>query len=152
MGVQHSHVLITVAHVPACTPPPPQKKPSLIGVYNFHDMFCNFYFIFVFLVTYRTAKLTDSEINRMSTMVGVDWDGLAGLMNIPYCEREEIRMNHSKYPDSFSKAEKILSILSVREDFCRVALKKCVEELNLDDVMHAMHNVQVLSLFTSFDD
>ena len=84
-------------------------------------------------------------------MVGVDWDGLAGLMNIPYCQREEIRMNHSKYPDSFSKAEKILSILSGREDFCRGALKKCVEELNLDDVMHAMHNVQVFSSFISYD-
>ena len=87
----------------------------------------------------------------MSRMVGVDWDGLAGLMNIPYCEREEIRMNHSKYPDCFSKAEKILSILSGREDFCRGALKKCVKELNLHDVMHAMHNVEVFSSFISYD-
>ena len=87
----------------------------------------------------------------MSTMVGVDWDGLAGLMNIPYCEREEIRMNHSKYPDSPSKGEKILSILSSREDFCRGALKKCVKELSLHDVMHAMHNVEVFSSFISYD-
>ena len=59
-------------------------------------------------------------------------------------------MNHSKDPDSFSKAEKILSILSVGEDFCHGALKKCVEELNLDDVMHAMHNVQVFSSLISY--
>ena len=45
-------------------------------------------------------------------------------MNIPYSEQEKISMNHTKYPDFFSKAQKIFSIFNGREDFCRGALKK----------------------------
>ena len=88
----------------------------------------------------------------MSTGVGVDWDCLAGLMNIPYSEQEKIRMNHAKYPDFFSKAQKIFSLFNGREDFCRGDLKKCVEELNLRDVKKEMPNVQeVFSLSISYD-
>ena len=85
-------------------------------------------------------------------MVGVEWNGLAGLMNIPYSEREEIRINYAKYPDFFSKAEKVFSLFNDREDFCRDALEKCVKELNLHDVKKEMLNVdKVCLLFTSYD-
>ena len=43
----------------------------------------------------------------MSTGVGVEWNGLAGLMDISYSQREEIRKKQAKYSDPFSKAEKI---------------------------------------------
>ena len=82
----------------------------------------------------------------MSTVVGVEWNGLAGLMDIPYTEREEIRINHTKYPDSFSKAEKVFSLFNDKEDFCRGALEKCVKELNLHDVKKEMRNVDVVCL------
>ncbi|XP_028404382.1 uncharacterized protein LOC114527015 [Dendronephthya gigantea] len=61
-------------------------------------------------VVYRRTKLTRVEITRMSRMVAMDWDSLAGLLDIPYEEREEIRTNYMKYPDSPSKAEKVLNI------------------------------------------
>ena len=95
---------------------------------------------------YRTTRLTTREISRMSTVVGVEWNGLAGLMNIPYTEREEIRINHTKYPDSFSKSEKVFSLFNDREDFCRGALEKCVKELNLHDVKKEMLNVNEVCL------
>ena len=101
---------------------------------------------------YRTTKLTKGEISRMSKVVGVEWNGLAGLMDIPYSEREEIRKNQARYPDSFSKAEKIFLLFNDREDFCRRALEKWVKELNLHDVKKEMLNIdEVYLLFISYD-
>ena len=81
----------------------------------------------------------------MSKVVGVEWDSLAGLMDVPYSEREEIRMNHAKYPDSSSKAEQIFSLFNGRNDFSRSALEKYFEELDLHDVKNKMLHVQEVS-------
>ena len=113
-------------------------------------MFFYLHSIFLFIVVYRTTRLTKREIRRISTFVGADWDRMAGLMNIPYSEREEIKMNHAKYPDSFSKAAKIFSLFNDREDFCRGALKKCVEELNLRDAKSEIRPVGKVFRHLSF--
>ena len=81
----------------------------------------------------------------MSTAVGVEWDSLAGLMNIPYSEREQIRMNHAKYPDFSPKAEQIFSLFNVRNDFSRSALGKYFQELDLHDVKKKMLHVLEVS-------
>ncbi len=78
----------------------------------------------------------------MSRMVGVEWDSLAGLLNIPYSEQEEIRANHKKYPDSYSKAEQIFALFNGSQDFGRHILEKYFEELGRGDVKNEMHPVQ----------
>ena len=101
---------------------------------------------------YRTTKLTNKEISRMSKVIGVEWNGLAGLMDIPYSEREEIRKNQAMYPDSYSKAEKIFLLFNDSKNFCRGALEKWVEELNLHDVKNEMLNIdEVFLLFISYN-
>ena len=109
---------------------------------------CYLYLIFLFIVVYRTTRLTSREIRRISTLVGEEWDRVAGLMDIPYSEREEIKMNHANDQDSFSKAEKIFSLFNDREDFCRNALKKCFEELNLHDVKSEIRPVGKVFVFS----
>ena len=109
---------------------------------------CYLYLIFLFIVVYRTTRLTSREISRISTLVGEEWDRVAGLMDIPYSEREEIKMNHANDQDSFSKAEKIFSLFNDREDFCRNALKKCFEELNLHDVKSEIRPVGKVFVFS----
>ena len=112
---------------------------------------CYLYLIFLFIVVYRTTRLTSREISRISTLVGEEWDRVAGLMDIPYSEREEIKMNHANDQDSFSKAEKIFSLFNDREDFCRNALGKCFEELNLHDVKSEIRPVGKVFLFFDTD-
>ena len=97
---------------------------------------------FLFLVVYGTTKLTNGEISRVSRVVGVDWDGLAGLLDIPYSEREEIRVNDRKYPDSYSKAGQILELFNGRRDFSRHVLEKCAEELERQDLKDKLHPVE----------
>mgnify|MGYP002804545692 CR=1 FL=1 len=75
-------------------------------------------------------------------MIGVDWDSLAGLLDIPYSDREEIRVNHAKYPDFFSKAERIFALFNSLECFGRNDLEKCVEELGRNDLKKQMFPVQ----------
>ena len=70
----------------------------------------------------------------MSVIIGVDWDSLAGLLDIPYSEREQIRLNHAKYPDIPSKAQKILELVNRRECIGRHDLVKCAEELRRQDL------------------
>jgi hypothetical protein len=97
---------------------------------------------FLFLVVYRTTKLTNGEISLVSRGVGVDWDSLAGLLDIPYPEREEIRINDRKYPDSYAKAGQILELFNGRRDFSRRILEKCAEELELQDLKDELHPVE----------
>ncbi|XP_028405136.1 uncharacterized protein LOC114527635 [Dendronephthya gigantea] len=80
------------------------------------------------------TKLTKMEITRVSRMVAMDWDSLAGLMDIPYEEREEIRTNHAKYPDSLSKAEEILIHFNDSDCFDRDVLAKSLVELGRRDL------------------
>ncbi|XP_028404324.1 uncharacterized protein LOC114526970 isoform X2 [Dendronephthya gigantea] len=85
----------------------------------------------------RTTKLTDNEVDKMCREVGLDWDGLGGLMDIPYEKREEIRLNVN-YPTFSSKAGQILTHYNKSEVFCRHAVRKCLEELGRHDVKDKM--------------
>ena len=67
-------------------------------------------------------------------MIGGDWDSLAGLLDIPYSEREEIRLNDKEYPGFPSKAQKILELINCCEYIGRDDLVKCVEELRRQDL------------------
>ena len=94
-----------------------------------------------FLVVYRKTKLLRREIRGMSRAVGLDWDSLAALMDVPYSVREEIRQDHINYPDVSSKAEKIFRYFNDSPNFCRFALEKSIEELDLHPVKVEMLDV-----------
>ena len=74
----------------------------------------------------------------MSREIGIDWDNLAALMDIPYSEREEIRVNYGKYPSFLSKAEQVLKLFNNSECFDRNILVKYLEELKRHDVKNKM--------------
>ena len=74
----------------------------------------------------------------MSREVGIDWDNLAALMDIPYSEREEIRVNYAKYPSFSSKAEQVLKRYNNSDCFDRNTLIKYLEELKRYDVKKKM--------------
>ncbi|XP_028404415.1 uncharacterized protein LOC114527038 isoform X2 [Dendronephthya gigantea] len=86
-------------------------------------------------VVRRNTKLTTIEITRVSRMVAIDWDSLAGLLDIPYEKREEIRTNFTKYPDSPSKAEEVLEHFNGSDCFGRDILEKCADELGRHDLL-----------------
>ena len=88
----------------------------------------------LFLVVYRTTKLTKEEIKRISTVYELHWDELAGLMNIPYKEREKIRL---QLVDPSLKAAKVCQLLNSTDDFDRHALERCMDELQLKNDLPA---------------
>ncbi len=89
---------------------------------------------FIVPVVKRNGKLTNGEISRISRKIGVDWDSLAGLMDIPYSEREKIRANQQRYPSFSSKAEQTFVLINESESFDRHNLGKCVEEFGRYDL------------------
>ena len=68
--------------------------------------------------------------------MGVDWDSLAGLMDIPYEEREAMRTRSDL--DCSLKAKMILSKFNESKGFCRNLLKKYLVEIRRDDVTDKM--------------
>ena len=91
---------------------------------------------------YRTTKLTNGEICRMSSGIGVDWDNLAVLLDIPYSEREEIRVNEQKFPDNYSKTQQIFKLFNDNKFFDRYYLQECFEELGQHDLKNGMLPVE----------
>ena len=91
---------------------------------------------------YRTTKLTNEEISRISQEVGIDWESLAGLMHIPYSEREEIRVNYVKYPSFLSKAKRVFELFNDSKCFNRHNLVKYFKELGRDDLKKKMIPVE----------
>ena len=89
----------------------------------------------LFLVVCRTTKLTNAEISRMSCRLGLDWDNISGLLNIPYYEREEIRFNFVKFS---SKAEQVFRLFNNSPFFCRHLFVKCLNELGREDLIDVM--------------
>ena len=75
------------------------------------------------------TPLSPREMYRLSQRIVINWEALAGLMNITRAERDEIRFNCFLYNDSRSQAERILSIFNQREDFSRKKLAACLEEI-----------------------
>ena len=68
----------------------------------------------------------------------MDWDSLAGLMDIPYAEREEIRVNCGKYPSGSSKAKRVFELFNDNKYFDRHILAKYFEELRRNDLKNGM--------------
>ncbi len=105
---------------------------------------------------YRTTKLTNEEISQISPKVAIDWDSLAGLMDIPYSEREEIRVNYGNYPSFSSKAKRIFKLFNESKCFDRHNLVKYFEELRRHDLKNEMipvedevfHNLEFLYSLT----
>ena len=80
------------------------------------------------------TKLTSEEVSRLSVKVGADWDKLAGLLNIPFPQSEEIRLNNSKYPSLALKAEHVFVHFNKSKDFSRYTLKTFFKELGRHDL------------------
>ena len=76
----------------------------------------------------RDTRLSSREMNRISRMF-VDWEALAGLMDIPAAVKDNIRDSPSLYPDAKSRTEKVLDIFNKSSDFCRDKLAKYFEDL-----------------------
>ena len=74
----------------------------------------------------------------MSSVVGVNWNNLAALLDIPYSKREEIRRDNINYPDLSSKAEQIFKYFNDSLHFCRYIVEKSIEELHLHEVKEEM--------------
>ena len=73
----------------------------------------------------------------MSDKVGISWDGLAGLMDIPYEEQEKIRfsLEHLAF---VSKAQKIFLLYNAQKSFDRCSLQQYFEELKRLDLKKEM--------------
>ncbi len=74
------------------------------------------------------TRLSSREMYRLSQRFVVDWEALAGLMDITRAKRDDIRYS-ILYNDSRSRAEKILSIFNQRDDFSRKKLAAFLEEI-----------------------
>ena len=92
----------------------------------------------VCVVVKRTTKLTQEEIVQMSRELGMDWDNLAALMDIPYREREEIRFNSMLCLRFSSKAEQVFKLFNDSECFDRNTLVMYLKELKLNNVIKKM--------------
>jgi hypothetical protein len=64
----------------------------------------------------------------------VQWEQLAGLMNIPRADIDELRYSLI-YHDNRARAEKILSIFNNMEGFSRKKLAGCLEEIQELDLV-----------------
>ncbi|CAB4022729.1 ---NA--- [Paramuricea clavata] len=93
-------------------------------------------------VVYSNTKLTKGEITRMSRKVELDWDNLAGLMDIPYSDREEIRVDYLNYPGIRSKAKKVFELVNDSTFFNRHILVKYFKELGRHDLEKEMIPVE----------
>ena len=81
----------------------------------------------------QKTPLSSREMFRLSKRIAADWYQLAGEMNIPGEERDDIRSNVI-YTDNRSRAEKILSIINNKYEFPREKLQqvlKIVKKPNL---------------------
>ena len=97
---------------------------------------------FPLAVVCHNTKLTNDEIHKISRIIGSDWDSLAGLLNIPFGEREEVRLNYAKYPDFPSKAEKVLYRFNNSDRFGRDILEKCLDEMRRGDLRRELLPLQ----------
>ena len=85
-------------------------------------------------VTLRDTPLSSREMHRLSRRICVDWDSLAGLMDIAKAERDNIRANII-FKDDIAKAEKILSMFNHKRDFSRDKLVECLKGIGKMDLI-----------------
>ena len=77
-------------------------------------------------------------------------------MDIPYAERENIRLNNRKYPSFSSKAKRVFQLFNNSECFGRHNLVKYFEELQRHDLKNEMRPIvdevfHDLDFFLPFD-
>ena len=82
----------------------------------------------------RNTPLSPREMHRLSRRITVDWDSLAGLMDIAKKERNDIRQN-PMYNDNRERAEKILSMFNHKRDFSRENLADCLKGICKDELI-----------------
>ena len=80
------------------------------------------------------TPLSAREMSRLGRRIVVEWDHLAGLMDIARGERDDIRYSLI-YNDNRSRAEKILTIFNNKQDFSREKLVRCLEEIQQLDLI-----------------
>ena len=85
-------------------------------------------------VELRKTPLSSREMYRLSRCITVDWDSLAGLMDIAREERNSIRHNNL-YNDDRARAEKILSMFNHKKGFTRKKLIKCLKGIKKLDLI-----------------
>ena len=73
-------------------------------------------------------------MHRLSRKICVDWDSLAGLMDIAQAERNNIRTNIT-FNDDIAKAEKVLSMFNNKKDFSRDELAECLKGIGKMDLI-----------------
>ena len=86
-------------------------------------------------VELRNTPLSSCEMYRLSQCITVDWDSLAGLMDIGREERNSIR-NSTLYHDDRARAEKILSMFNHKKGFTRKKLIKCLKGIKKLDLIN----------------
>ena len=84
-------------------------------------------------VKFREEPLSSRETYRLSRRI-VDWDSLAGLMDIAKEQRDHIRKNNSYYDDR-DRAEKILSVFNRTPGFSREKLVNCLKGIKKLDLI-----------------
>ena len=85
-------------------------------------------------VKLREEPLSSREMYRLSRWI-VDWESLAGLMDIAKEQRDHINATKG-YHDNRACAEKILSVFNRTPGFSRQKLVKHLEERQLLNVIH----------------
>ena len=89
----------------------------------------------------RDTRLSPREMHRISRMC-IEWEALAGLMDISAAVKDNIRSTPLLYPDAKSKTEKILDIFNKSSGFCRDKLAGYFVELkNLELVQQFRSNL-----------
>jgi hypothetical protein len=78
----------------------------------------------------------------MSGKIGLDWDSLAGLMDIPYSDREEIRVDYGNLLSISSKAKKVFELFNESTFFDRHILVKYFKEMGRHDLEENMFPVE----------
>ena len=85
-------------------------------------------------VELRNTPLSSREMYRLSQRIVVDWDSLAGLMDIGREQRDNIRYN-TIYNDDRARAEKILSMINNKKGFSRNKLVDCLKKIKKLDLI-----------------
>ena len=92
------------------------------------------------------TRLSSRELYRISRRIVVNWESLAGLLDIAAEDRDIIRTD-DKYNDVRSRAEKMLSIFNRSEDFSREKLASCLKEIGRLDLMEPILNGKWRNLY-----
>ena len=80
------------------------------------------------------TPLSSRETYRLSRRIVLDWDSLAGLMDIAAEVRQNIQSN-CMFTDNRAKAEKVLSIFNYKRGFSRRKLVEHLKEIKELDLI-----------------